>query len=428
MSDSTHHVTYNSTRDTRYSLHSYFGDPAIQQNIRTDTRVWTDERDGHNNPRWRADIAAGRNAGTTLTGRRITVRNDPFLIVEHWDPPNHIEPGDSVLSSKMSWGRYCPSDIISDQYDSVDSLSESKANNAALASYVNKIRKAQTTVQGGTILGELGQTVRQLKRPFKGLRDLSSDYLRTLKKRSARRDFPRLTRKQKLGMVGETWLEYSFGLKPLFNDVDEATQALAERIKTWGPNHIICKGVGRDIQDTNLGLRSTETHPGFTMTRRRITRVTVKYYGAVDPGSFSVGNARRIGFDPTNWAPTLWEILPWSFLADYVANIGSIISAATVSRTGIAWQMKTVRKEISDACTNWQPFFSGNNGPYISSAGTVSAGTLFINTKTVSRTQYVGSLVPDLEISIPGMGTKWLNIAALAVAGKDVARRYNRRG
>lgn len=397
--------------------------------VTTETKTrheWTDWRRGYNNPKWRDQVLHGRNATTKLDGHKISFDSRPYIISENWtyDNPNGNPAGNANEVITLS-GREIFSDI--DDLSVINSEPYVQANNQAITAYVKKARKVQTTFQGGTFVAELGQTIRMLKRPFHGITRNLNDYLRQLKKAASRRRFYLLNKREKAEILSETWLEYQFGLKPLFNDLDEGTQALAERIKE-GPKWVHVKGVGSTKREIPKGIYNVGIpSPTFQCQRHSIVTATVKFRGVIDPGSFSAMDARRIGFDPSNWAPTLWEIVPWSFLVDYVSNIGDIISAATFARQGERWLARTVQITDSDFLHSWSPLYIGDTGggDYKSGGGHTSPGKLFVHKKKVARdAQFRGSLIPTLEISIPNTGTKWLNIAALSNLGTSVADKF----
>jgi hypothetical protein len=45
---------------------------------------------------------------------------------------------------------------------------------------------------------------------------------------------------------------------------------------------------------------------------------------------------------------------------------------------------------------------------------------------TVTRAPYIGSLIPSLQFTIPGLGTKWINMGALIAQSRATSRRIAR--
>jgi hypothetical protein len=162
---------------------------------------------------------------------------------------------------------------------------------------------------------------------------------------------------------------------------------------------------------------SNEGNPYYTVHFDAISEVMVRYQSLVDAGSYSLQNSRRVGFDVSNWLPTVWELIPYSFLVDYFVNIGEIVSAATLNSSSVLWTNKTVTHRVSYRALRWE----ANSKPYSNNVATVP-GKAKSHLKTVTRyPNYAGAMVPTLTFSLPGLGQA-LNIAALGSMSKDVAK------
>lgn len=375
--------------------------------------TWQDERSGEKNPQWKIQIKRGQQAGTSLIARRRTVGHTWWDIHEsiQTKPPHVAQPG--WAEHLQSYGSYLIPEAHLDDFGTVLGYSETEANNEALARYVGKVRNKQTTFQGGTFVGELTQLLRTIKTPFRSARRGMHEHLDRLEKIGRRNRYASHLKKREI--LADTWLEFSFGWKPLMHDMDDAVQALAESSvlsdPDWHP--VRAFGVSETVDDSSVGS-TIGTSPGFTVSIVKRQIVTVIYRGLVDIGSYSAKNPRRVGFDVSNWAPTAWEILPWSFLVDYFSNVGDIVNAASLAKSSLRWTLKTVVRENLVTAENWQPKGASVDSDFqIGRVLPGSPGTSWVNTKYVNRDPYEGSLVPNLEFSIPGFGTKWLNMAAL---------------
>jgi hypothetical protein len=71
----------------------------------------------------------------------------------------------------------------------------------------------------------------------------------------------------------------------------------------------------------------------------------VRYKGSVTISTEATkwDNAALFGFTPSEFIPTAWELLPWSFLIDYFTNIGDILSSAVTQTAPVNFVNKTVR-------------------------------------------------------------------------------------
>jgi len=390
------------------------------------TTSWTDSVNGEKNPRWRDQVRMGHNACTPFVGQRTVIVPTDFYIQAY---PNRItgsSPTDYVYGEND--GQYYPTPS---SYASVTSLSESLANASALAQYVRNIRRLQTTLNGAVCLGEMARVVGMIRNPAKLLSGGLHRYLDNVKNRYLRyKRKPRYVsdasraraQAELLRVTSETWLEASFGWLPLLNDIDDGIRAAAESGVLERDFRRPVQGFGVEesrISETPTQLGSSWPQiNGATLTT---SKVVVVYRGMVDTGSYSAWDARRVGFAPTNWLPTLWELLPYSFLIDYFTNIGNIISAYSLARTGLMWTNKTTVKSIKKAYIGTYVPFNG----FISSSAYTSYYLLRlkhgnVDVRTVQRAPYTGSLVPDLTFSTPGSGLRWLNLTALFGKSRDL--------
>lgn len=385
-------------------------------------QAWTDSLDGVKLPHYRRIIKEGRNACTSMTAWRQECRHrgqyviDALLSSYGPDDPNY----DCQTAERQvtAWG-LLPAKFF--RRESVEAIDETEANNKALATFVKRVRKRQTSFQGAIAAGETAETLRMLRNPVNGLRKTMFGYLQRLKKN--RRKLRKLPPKRRRSAVSDTWLEQSFGWTPLLNDIDDAAQAVANSMYRSDQKMTVVTASGRTCERTESNytrISNNGIQPYFKLNLAWEKEVIVKYQAGVDPGSYALYNPRRVGFDPSNWLPTAWELLPWSFLVDYFANVGEIVSAASLSRSSIQWMNKTVRKSGTyvNPC-KWEIVHKPNTLQELYAAPPNFRDSVTLVTRTAG---YNGTLIPDMEFSIPGTGGKWLNIAALLHSSKQIAK------
>lgn len=385
--------------------------PSANTVIATDSRT-------HEGPvyNYKQKLKAGQYAGTYLFGTRYTVESKKFAVYFKRSSlkPTPLNPY-TVFAAAQGTGFYLSA------FESSNYASLVKADNQAKAKAVREIRRQQTSFQGGVFLGELGETLRALRSPARTLREGISDYFATLKKRKRGiRGSANKRRHALKDILANTWLEYSFGWKPLVSDIDSAAETLANHMhRTDAPEMRRFDATGDDefaIPFQGEALYSNGP-AGIYYRMDRMFKYSVHYFGMLNvEHPYKVG-ARRLGLDLSNFLPTAWELTPWSFLVDYFTNIGDIISAATLVRSDVRWMMKTVRSESSRIArtTRFIPFPSNTSTTFQTGSCTCRPGNSVWTKTDVTRTKYEGSLVPSLDLRIPGFGTKWINMAALAV-------------
>lgn len=373
---------------------------------------------------WRLMIARGINALTPMTGSRATVT---------WDEMNHAAAKGDLLNNPSPglvthqyyviagtfWGVSEPS-AYSDQ-SSLD-----MANREALTRFTKLLSAAQTQFHGLVAAGELGETLRGILRPAQGFRRLLGEYIGTSKKRA--RAFRRLPKKEKLKkvnrMLAETWLEYSFGWKPLIGDIDDAVHALADIIY-YQPHRIPISARGM-MKSSSVPTGAVVENFGAITVRRRPyiddQIAQVRYYGSMqvldDYGDPSW--LRQFGFSKAEFIPSVWELIPYSFLIDYFTNIGDIISGFSVGRAGLKWINKGVKTTVRRyrVGVELDPLPPNTSTVRYSIVSSDLGSKGHFEKSSISRDSYSGSLIPSFAFRIPGMSTKWINMSALVASSR----------
>jgi hypothetical protein len=302
--------------------------------------------------------------------------------------------------------------------------------NEALASFYKNARERQNAFQGGVFLGEIVETLRLIKNPLRALRESVDSHLRTVKKRSKgiNRLPPGKRGPKALRVASDTWLETAFGWRPLLHDVRDACDYLARRNLELYPR-VEIYGSAKSETGTNTSGRFSWGGVGqrfsIFQNTRVITSLSVRYLGAVDvrPVSSLGADAQLLGFTGEDFAPTLWELLPWSFLIDYFTNVGDVIASHAFCKSRVKWVVRTDRSvkttDVSGSIDE-QTIRSVQTTPGLNGTKHVSAyvfpGILRARSKRILRSIPVGLGTPSLQFNLPGSNLKFLNIAALVAS------------
>ncbi len=134
--------------------------------------------------------------------------------------------------------------------------------------------------------------------------------------------------RKKLYTVPELWLEYIYGWKPLLSSIFD-----------------ICKGQYRDpylkirkrAKRTDVLPHATGTTASFDYVIQRTNTAVVTAVGTVTVTGMAYSSASELGL--TNPASLAWELLPGSFLIDWVLPVGPYLEQLTAmggSRTDFA--------------------------------------------------------------------------------------------
>jgi hypothetical protein len=130
----------------------------------------------------------------------------------------------------------------------------------------------------------------------------------------------------------------------------------------------------------------------------------------------------RLGFRLDEFVPTLWEVLPWSFLVDYFSNVSEIISAATYVNSNLAYCSKTVVTERKSSVSYIADVQEMSRRDKVNGCVALqhkpAQSTVLTTIKAVSRRPNIFPGIPNLEFEIPSSPVKWVNILALAAQFK----------
>lgn len=387
-------------------------DPYVEENKSSVT--WTDTVTyGDNLPDWKQRLKEGSDATTGLgvngrvlevfPGHMIVRRKLPTVVATNTVTAE--QHGDFNISSGFNSNN--PNDI------SVD-----VANARALGKFVQRARSARTTFQGGVFLGELAQTIHGIRNPAKGLREALDAYWHKANRLRSTSGF-RIQRIPLEKNFAELWLETQFHVRPLVNDLKEghATAARFLLKSEQQPHSVSVRGSDTvRVNSANSTAGRTNGQLKWREVETSYDESVVIYRGAVRvTGLYAGGASERLGFDPGNWAPTIYELLPYSFLVDYFTNVGEIVTGLSFPRSALMWSNRTIVRSSVVERTAYVPrsFYDNANAFRLSS---FSAPKVVTRKRVISRAGYTGTLVPALTLEVPGSGSlKWLNMAALGI-------------
>jgi hypothetical protein len=255
---------------------------------------------------------------------------NPFTLTVQVD--QHTSSGSITVGMHPNWGRQT---ITGDIGMVVEGTLGAATN--ALASDVDAhcsiaVIEAHKTMNSsailsGEILGTIGQTVSMLRRPFRSATDL---LYRTIK----RRDW-HLGRKSGtlLKANANAWLETRYGWRPLIGDSIEIMHMTDKvRQNVFDKNHVArgsSRGKERSLsQPITCSLFSGNYTAKGTMTRTRIDRAHAGIIFRQRRTSVATQVAQSLGLSGRSIPATVWELTPWSFVADWFVNVGPWIEAS----------------------------------------------------------------------------------------------------
>lgn len=420
MNTKVHDASFPVKSQTRNWLKNYAATPGYT--VLTSVRTAYRNRSGSSCPNYKALIAAGENATTDLTAQWDTIDYTPMpfsrVALKRGDGQyQQIEytfeiEGDVILiNSADTWTHYNPS------------VSIEKCDNLAKAKFYAAVRKLTTEMQGLIFLGELRETLHMLRSPAQGLQSLLGRYLNQVKQAKKRNPLGWMNE------LGQIWLEYSFGWLPFINDIGDAGRAwnhLIEQRKEKSARISVGAALSYDLTSSLLDRKRVgSTWKSFngpwlrTVIGMLREQHKVRYRGAVHTQVEAPtwqDQAEVVGFSTSQFIPTAWELLPWSFLADYFTNIGDLldcsvtdlsrvtyVNRSTVRKTEFYGGIQVDTKKTSEMTTGYDVILLSSD----------SRSTCALKRKQVTRSKGTGITPPTFNFEFSLSDGQLGNIAAL---------------
>jgi hypothetical protein len=383
---------------------------------------------------WRQFIAMNQSATTDLMGTRIkvsSVRGYHTIVINYGVTLPPSDPGNDTYTCDWQ-GPLLQGSVPDYQNFASAILAESRASEL----FFRKAQDALSSFQGGVFIAELGKAIRGIRNPALALKTYLGDHALRAKarRRNLLRDKRRLragnsTRTGDFGMgldkaISDLWLESAYAWKPLVADLEGAAESLARLSSLEDSKIVSAEGFDDWASDGPIvTLSSPDGYHGIRFRRRNIESAKCRFYGKVvayndlAPGSFAGFLSRRLGLNLAQALPTAWELVPFSFVADYFSNLGGMISAYSFPLSAIRWVNRATMKRARMICTEPSFVHSPNSPSQTYEYQVENPGSY-----TATKDQFVrsafnpGNILPSLRLTVPGVDgwPKWLNLAALA--------------
>lgn len=364
---------------------------------------------GVKNPHWERQVSAHTSATTTASGTRKMVQQGKVgqFQADWWTSSSAVGNYYSTnyhrrrVVEEIAFGE--TEGLASVPAPSLGSLTT--ADNRAIDKLYERIHSIESSVLGGEDLGEIHQTVRLLKSPMKELR-YQINYLLDLNQRA----WSQNSKSRIVAGLGSTILEYRFGVVPLTHTIASALVGLQNRDYLGHYYPISARGTDANVNSgtfTKGGIGGRSVNVACTHEKSVSVWYNGEYGVRASTDRRSVSDVLRLRFRDV--VPTLWNLLPWSWLADYATNVGTIAEQFSIDWSDIRWMNRTVRNvdRREYQVLSWFPI-----NPSYGKIETVSPCHSFWDTTSFTRTKQYEQPRPKLEIDFRLNGGRLLNIAA----------------
>jgi hypothetical protein len=392
--------------------------------VNTTVSLTSTRSDGGSNPAWKQRIKAHTEVTSSLSGTLLRVSRNPITGFMIRDMQN---------SDGFTWTRgirvpfrgYTINTRVTGS-PAASTIQSQLAETIAIKKFHRKVNGLTQDFQGLVFLGELRETLKMLRNPFEQLRKAAKkDYLDALQRR--KKSDPRNWTKA----ISGTWLEFMFGVQPLLSDIESASNAWSRL--NWDP--LLLKRIKVSASDTEQQNAPTDhfwsTTAGLVFTGQTKQYKTKKViYRALwarsrtTPEDLSTKNRAfdSLGIGFREFVPAAWELLPWSFLVDYVTNIGDVLEQTFTSFADIRYIVGTrVDSNISESVQDYSELHTRFNN--------TNAGVKYIKGQSsgpaklkVERISFQRNAIPTnsfpingFQWELPSNPLKYANVLALGL-------------
>jgi hypothetical protein len=317
-------------------------------------------KSGSSVPGYKSLIATHQNATSAYSKDQVRYEVEPLMIhvigTEHYKPSPPFAPWDQqnlgVWDTTVS-GIPLTGGILGNKPAHL--TISTNVGNRALSKILKRIRDDQQHFSGLTFLGEFREAASMIRRPASALRAGISSYLNGIVSNKARwmRGAKRKNHRKVINdAVAGSWLEYSFGWQPLISDVKAGAEAIARFQNDVRLSRVSGYDEAQDtfaygpsvLFDSDWGETLTLSSPLDSTTK------SCRFVAGLDcrPKVLSQGVDRLLelsGFQLKEFIPTAWELVPWSFMVDYLTNIGDILEAGVTDTSNVIWTSRTDKEE-----------------------------------------------------------------------------------
>lgn len=306
----------------------------------------------------------------------------------------------------------------------------SRAYNTALGNFLQNANEVVSPFKGMAFLSELKGTLEMLRNPASALRNGFSAYLKRARRIRDRVGRPpaggsrrlsawRRKAKRANKVLANSWLEYCYGWRPLMADVESACNAYSAFQSKVDTLRVYGNGEDRTTGSTSS---TTQNHPNYfkyTLTTVSYSRAKCVFKGVVrnDFRGVDTSTASEIirlsGFRLEEFIPTIWELIPYSFVVDYFTNVGTILNGMHALAMDFAWLSCSVKTE--NICESNQRLDEAWIRQVLNTAVTgVSQSSRPSKIVTTFYTRSAPALsLPSLQLELPSSNWSWANLAAL---------------
>lgn len=408
----------------QYTTRNYYDIPSTSSTNRVN-RTLTNTVQYELMPNWRKIIKAHGNATTHIGGTFQILQSYPgFVWREMKTSPGQLgHPRNYRFTVHGNWIAGGLSFPTAGAYGS-----QAEAQNTAYIRFNKKCWSELRAIEGGVLIGELKETLSMLRSPAKALLGKFDKYITHVSKRNRGNRNKENAKK----VIADSYLEASFGWKPFFNDISDAYK-LYQRIGQAERSVKISAGATARREISKMatamqGIGNTNVRDSAQVYEESHCRVKGEILTRAVTNTQTVLQQAGLTFD--QFVPTIWELLPWSFLVDYFTNIGDILSYSNRVYSNLSWHCTGTRTDnvfVYLSMPDYDQMKKSSGTGFVGAGGSPCLSRLI--TRTVNRGVDPGVMTysPTFQANISLSDNQLLNVSALlASANRTHPQRFRR--
>lgn len=393
---------------TWFNVESHFNAFNSSESKSSGTFQAFDSFTGNNLPGWKQLIRQGRDATTSAVGEKFSIDGNPQYSLTY---RGQDKIGASWYDRGEDYYGFLPLGYPDSSVPYASLSLKAEVRNRAIRKFLDQAKAARTSFEAGQDLGEIKQTIESFIHPMNSLKQLTIGYLDKLKKAKSRysRSQPSLRK-----ALSDSYLEYRFGWRPLAFDIADAYNGLRGRTRMSETVPLSAGAQGAEpyfngsVGLTNMSRLSciAHIHNQYQYRLKGAIRLTL------ENGRIPVMQALQLK-TLNDFAVTAWDLLPYSWVVDYFANVGDVINAITFPSSLFTYVCETTRSTTTSSYSlSYLPYIPRDDQTVLFvdfSPGNPS----FIRRAFTRNHIPAESLVPTFRVSLPVSSRPWENIGAL---------------
>lgn len=358
-------------------------------------------RSGSKNPAWRQQVHSGSEATTSYS---CSVTEIPDIYYTAYTRTHST-------SQPLQWHWYSSGgrfvwDTGALSFPSATASQVTSARNRCIQRFLERCNSVRTSFEAGQDIGELKETIESIIHPMNSLKELTLGYISRAKKLRRGRRGPSLAK-----ALADSYLEYRFGWRPLALDVADAVSSVHQRQMS---DLIRVSASATTTDASSFGtLQRNVSNGALFVNYKSHVEYGVRYIAGVRTGQ--VGGyrplAQELQLDLPHFVPTVWDLIPYSWIVDYFTNIGDWLQGLCFRFSDLPWGcVNTVTKSRIDL---YGIDFAPAVGQTLETKS-LSGGPFSLSKNSFTRApMHPGDVVPELTFEVPLSSRPWENLGAL---------------